>query len=89
MAKDANEEKKAPAKETKQEAPATKEGIATYNQDEPEMIKVVAAKGTQLYDPTTQTLYTDGEAKGDKATEARANDQFVVTNLKRGKLKKA
>ena len=88
MAKDANEEKKAPAKEAKQEAPA-KEGIATYNQDEPEMIKVVAAKGTQLYDPATRTLYTDGTAKDAKPVKARANDQFVVTNLKRGKLKEA
>lgn len=83
MAKDANEETKtAPKKET---APKTVEKkVATYNQDEPEMIKVKAAEGTQMYDPVSRNLYT-----ADEPVEVRANDQFVVTNLERGKLKKA
>ena len=58
--------------------------VASYNQEEAKTIKVKAQKDTQLYDPATKTLYT-----ADKATEAREGDQFVVTNLNRGKLVKA
>ena len=78
------EEKKTPAK--KQEAPKKpeqKETKAVYPQKEAETITVRAADGTQLYDPVTRTLYKDDK----EGTKARAFDQFVVTNLKRGKLK--
>jgi hypothetical protein len=37
-----------------------------------------------LYNPVTRTLYTDDK----KGVEALDNDQFVQTNLDRGKLKK-
>jgi hypothetical protein len=70
----------------KQEAPkqVKKAGIATYNKDEAKEIMVRAADGTQLYNPVTRTLYTDDK----KGVEALDNDQFVQTNLDRGKLKK-
>ena len=76
------EEKKAPAK--KQEAPKKEAPTkAAYPQKEAETITVRAADGTQLYDPVTRTLYKDDK----EGTKARAFDQFVVTNLNRGKLK--
>ena len=65
-------------------APTPKEGIATFNQDEAKKIKVRAADGTQLYDPVTRTTYTDKK----DGVEALDNNQFVQTNLNRGKLKK-
>lgn len=65
------------------EQPA-KEGIATYNRDEANEIKVKTTGDFQLYNPVTRTLYTK-----DKAEKAFENDQFVQTNIKRGKLKKA
>jgi len=68
----------------KEDATPAKVGIATYNQDEAKTIKVRAADGTQIYDPVSRTLYTDNK----KGTKARENDQFVQTNLTRGKLKK-
>ena len=77
-AKKENTEKKAAP------APAAKEGIATYNQDKAKTIKVRAADGTQMYDPVTRTTYTDKK----DGVEVLDNNQFVQTNLNRGKLKK-
>ena len=85
MAKDANEETQtAPKTETAKAPKTAKKDVATFNQEEPEMVKVKAAEGTQMYNPVTQTLYT-----ADEAVEASMSDQFIVTNLARGKLKKS
>ena len=79
---DENKNDTQPKKATK--ASKTELTSAGYTKGEAETIKVRAADGTQLYDPVTQTFYTDSK----KGVEARANDQFVQTNLDRGKLKK-
>lgn len=74
-----------PAPKAKEEkaAPAAKADIPGYNKDEAEEIQVETTGEFQLYDPVTQTLYVaDGKTKG------RENDQFIQTNIKRGKLKK-
>jgi hypothetical protein len=63
--------------------PKAKE-TATFNQDKPDIVKLVTPKGTQLYNPVTRVTYTSG-----KPQKGSMSDQFVVTNLNRGKLKKA
>lgn len=51
---------------------------------EPKTITVETTGDFQLYDVTTQTLFPAGEK-----VERPANDRFVETNIRRGKLKKA
>ena len=85
MAKTANEEQKT-TEQTKPKAdtkPKAKE-TATFNQEEAKVVKLVTPKGTQLYNPATRVTHTAKEPQ-----EGSMSDQFIVTNLNRGKLKKA
>jgi len=83
MIKNANKETK--QEETKQEAPAQVEKeVATYIQEEPNMIKVKTTGDFELYDVRTRNRYTKNDA-----VEVREGDPFVKTHMERKNLKKA
>lgn len=62
--------------------PAAKKSPVAKKEEKSGTIKVRAKDNTQLYDPVSKTLYSDAN----EGKEVDEYNQFVVSNLNKGKL---